>query len=321
MSEHPNSSILDSILSRIGQPGLAELLANELSGTELNTLLLDVFAKQTGRLSPGDLLRSYTLNRFVKPADLPVLPLREMELDYLRIFAQHGFEAVELSPVSSLGSCSVVGTASQHKILSALRGTEVLADATNALALHVAHLKRLGEWKPSPEECRHFVVIQRHLRTPAIKNTGFTPHFKIAALVTAGYDTGNYTFEREALHKHVQATTELYKVYHGVSAMRFRFLCRDGYPNKTDLAIKVKNHVTDKSAGTQIAIIEQPEKDNAYYKGIQYKIDIDHRGRTWEIGDGGFVDWTQLLLQNRKERLFTTGLGFEYMYRIDRNLL
>jgi hypothetical protein len=103
--------------------------------------------------------------------------------------------------------------------------------------------------------------------------------------------------------------------------MRFRFLCRDGYPNKTDLAIKVKNHVTDKSAGTQIAIIEQPEKDNAYYKGIQYKIDIDHRGRTWEIGDGGFVDWTQLLLQNRKERLFTTGLGFEFMYRIDRNLL
>ena len=51
-------------------------------------------------------------------------------------------------PVSVLGSCAVVSTTSQHKILSALPGTEVLADATHSLALHIAHLKKSGAWKP-----------------------------------------------------------------------------------------------------------------------------------------------------------------------------
>src|SRR5689334_21086185 len=99
MSEHSNSPILESILSRIGQPGLADLLSDELSGTELNTLLLAVMSRQASRLSPGDLLKNYEKNRFVKPSDLPVLPLREMELDYLKIFTKHGLEAIELSPV------------------------------------------------------------------------------------------------------------------------------------------------------------------------------------------------------------------------------
>ena len=75
------------------------------------------------------------------------------------------------------------------------------------------------------------------------------------------------------------------------------------------------------SSDLEIEVIEHPEKDNAYYRGVQYKIDIDHKGRTWEIGDGGFVNWTQSMLQNRKERMFTTGLGLEFMYRIENNLL
>jgi hypothetical protein len=43
---------------------------------------------------------------------------------------------------------------------------------------------------------------------------------------------------------------------------------------------------------------------------------IDVKGRTFEIADGGFVDWTQQLLQNRKERQLICGFGFEFMYRI-----
>ena len=30
-----------------------------------------------------------------------------------------------------------------------------------------------------------------------------------------------------------------------------------------------------------------------------------------EIGDGGFVDWTQRLTGNRKERLLITGVGVD----------
>jgi hypothetical protein len=321
MSEHTNSPILASILKRLGQPNLPELLASEMSGTELNTLLLEVFARQTSNMSPGDLLSLYRKNRLVKPADLPVIAMREMELDYLRLLNKHGFEPIELSPVSSLGSCAVVGVTHQHKVLSALRGTEVLADATNALALHIAHLKKEKIWQPSPGDRRHFCVIQRHVRTQAITGTGFTPHFKIAALVTPGYDTGNYAFECSVFCEHIKAVRELYLDYHRVSAIRVRLLCRNGYPNATAFALRVKQAVLEILPSQEIEIIEHPPRENAYYQGVQYKIDIDHEGRTWEIGDGGFVDWTQRLLENRKERMFTTGLGFEFMYRIANNLL
>jgi hypothetical protein len=45
-------------------------------------------------------------------------------------------------------------------------------------------------------------------------------------------------------------------------------------------------------------------------------VDIKVRGKTFEIADGGFVDWTQQLLQNKKERMLSTGIGFDFMYRI-----
>ncbi|MEJ1238747.1 hypothetical protein WBG78_11490 [Chryseolinea sp. T2] len=321
MSSKNTIQILDSILKRIGKPGLAETLIHELSGTEFNTLMLEVLAQRANNLSPGDLLRSYKNNRLVKPVDLPVLPLREMEIEYLRLFNDSAFEPIELSPVSSFGSCAVVGTTSQNKILSAIRNTEVLADATNAVALHIAHLKKQGTWNPSPQDRRHFVVIQRHLRTQALSNSGFTPHFKIAALVTAGYDTGNHSFECETVLHHILAVRRLYVNFHRVTGIRFRLLCRDGYPDSLSLALKVKQHLNTSPENIDVQIIEHPEKNNAYYQGIQYKIDIDHRGQTWEIGDGGFVNWTQSLLQNKKERMFTTGLGFEFMFRIENGLL
>jgi hypothetical protein len=322
MSKKLPIPILEKILQRIGHPELTQILAGDLSGSELNTLLLEVFARRVKAMSPPDLLNSYKTNRLVKPTDLPVIALREMELDYLRILNTQGFEAVELSPVTSLGSCAIVGTTSQHKVLSALRGTEVLPDATNALALHIAYIKKQGDWNPAPDEVRHFSVIQRHVRTqtlPALP--GFTPHFKIAALVSAGYDTGSYTFECHALIEHIRAVTQVYQHYHHVTSLRFRLLCRQGYADNQALAEKLKAAVNEQLPETSITIIAQPPAENAYYQGVQYKIDIEHGGRTFEIGDGGFVNWTQLLLQNKKERMFTTGLGFEFMYRIVNQLI
>src|SRR5262245_29113720 len=137
-----NSPIVAKILDRIGQPDLVSVLTKDLTGTELNTILLEVFTDVTSKLSPPLLLNRYQLNRFVKPSDLPVLELKRMELEVLELFDRLNFEPIELSPVSVLGSCSVVATADQDKVLTALRGTEVLADATNAMALHISDLKQ-----------------------------------------------------------------------------------------------------------------------------------------------------------------------------------
>jgi hypothetical protein len=38
-------------------------------------------------------------------------------------------------------------------------------------------------------------------------------------------------------------------------------------------------------------------------------------GGEWEIADGGFVDWTQRLLENKKERLLISGFGLEMLVK------
>jgi hypothetical protein len=294
------SSFVQKILDRIGQPELVNLLSHDLSGTELNSLLLEVFHARASAMNAGQLMKTYRQNRFVKPADLPVIQLRQMELDLLRIFEQASFTPIELSPVSVFGACSVVGPASQHKILSALRGTEVLADATNAIALHIADLRQSEIWKPDNGSMIRFSAIQRHVRTQMISGKGFTPHFKIGCLVTGGTDTGSNAFEKASLRDHIAVMKEVYLSYYKVQGIKFRFICReDGHQDPVSLAMQVKDHVIRELPGTEIEIV-----------------DITYNNKTYEIGDGGFVDWTKQLLQNRKERMLSTGIGFEYMHRI-----
>ena len=311
------ASIVTKILQRIGQPDLVRLLSEDLAGSELNSLLLEVFKRKTSVLSAPDLLSQYNLNRFVKPADLPPVELKRMELDLLQVFQKFSFQPIELSPVSVLGSCSVVAPADQNKILSALRGTEVLADATNALALHISHCKKTkSEEYKEPAQKIKFGTFQRHIRTQSIQGKGFTPHFKIGCLVTSGLDTGNYEFEKESLADHINVMLATYKEYYKVDEIAFRFLCRSGYETPMELAKRIRDFVVQQHPEINIKIIEHSEKEINYYKGIQYKVDIRIKNKWYEIGDGGFVDWTQQFLQNKKERMLTTGIGFDFMYRI-----
>jgi hypothetical protein len=312
------SPIVTKILQRIGQPDLVRILTEDLTGTELNTILLDVFSDVSSKLSPPLLLNRYQSNRFVKPADLPMLELKRMELDLLELFKRHSFEPIELSPVSVLGSCSVVATTDQDKVLSALRGTEVLADATNSIALHICDLKQ-NKGLSSSTDMISFSTVQRHVRTQQITGKGFTPHFKIGCLVTAGTDTGSFSFEKQSLYLHIVAMKELYMDYYKVDDISFRFICRKhGYDSSERLAEEVREFVIGKHPDISIDIIKTPEKEIDYYKGIQYKVDIRVNGKSYEIGDGGFVDWTQQILQNKKERMLSTGIGFDFMYRIMR---
>jgi hypothetical protein len=55
---------------------------------------------------------------------------------------------------------------------------------------------------------------------------------------------------------------------------------------------------------------------NNYYTGLQFKVVIQVKGQEWEIADGGFTTWTQLLLGNKKERLLISGFGLELLKRV-----
>ncbi|WP_128547386.1 hypothetical protein [Larkinella soli] len=309
--------VIEKILKKTGQPDLIGLLTESLSASELNSLLLEVFNRSVSRYSAPELLRNYQLNRFVKPVDLDFMRFRELETAVLNVFAAFRFQPQELSPVSALGSCSVVAPADQKKILSALRGTEVLADATNALALHIADLKQTGRWKPGdPSEQLRLSAVHRHVRTPMVVHAGHTPHFKIGCLVSAGRDTGDFRFEMQSVAEHLSVLTAVFRDTLKAENLRFKFMTRGGYDDPVRLLERVRDHICSQRSDVPITLDTEPATSNTYYKGLQYKALITVRGQEIEIGDGGFVDWTQQFLQNRKERLMTSGIGVEWFYRL-----
>ena len=51
--------------------------------------------------------------------------------------------------------------------------------------------------------------------------------------------------------------------------------------------------------------------DNNYYKGVNFKVYMHTKTGAIEVGDGGFTDWTQKILGNRKERCLISGVGID----------
>jgi len=339
--------ITERIGRKTGISGIVKLLAERLSGTELNSLLLEVFNERTGRMTPQALLQQYQANRFVQPSELDMIAILEMELKALKFLQGRQFQPVELSPVAQWGSCSVVATASQNKIISAIRNTEIVADATNALALHIAGIrkndKRGGALRPEgwvrvvneagmkaePQGTKEegmggsfmrFSTVHRHVRAQEIKGRGFTPHFKVGCLVTAGRDTGNYEFECAALEEQVHGLYHLFREVFSVEKVRFTLQRRGGYDERNPPIGRVYDYLR-KGAGEIGISLEEPAGENGYYKGIQFKMVIVMDGREWEIADGGFVDWTRQLLGDSKERLLIGGFGLDFLYRLQNGLL
>ena len=62
---------------------------------------------------------------------------------------------------------------------------------------------------------------------------------------------------------------------------------------------------------TKLEVTSVREKQ-AYYQGVRFQMYAkDEEGTDYFLVDGGFTDWTQKLLSNRKERCLISGLGSE----------
>lgn len=63
-----------------------------------------------------------------------------------------------------------------------------------------------------------------------------------------------------------------------------------------------------------VAVAFDPDRQagRTYYRSACFHLYArDGEGCEYEVGDGGFTDWTQRLLSNAKERLLISGLGTE----------
>src|SRR5215469_15436590 len=125
-----HSGVLQRVLGQAGGAGLLDLLAEELSGADFTSLLLEAMRRRADRLSAPDVLRQYRTDRFVSPATTDPRDVRRVE-DAMFAALPDGFEALTLAPVLPLGAHSAVAAVDPRNVIATIRRTEVAADPTN----------------------------------------------------------------------------------------------------------------------------------------------------------------------------------------------
>lgn len=296
------------IEKELGLPSLTGKLANELPPSDFNSLLIEIFSLKSERISPSEILKLYAQNNYTKPAACNAAEYRRLEADMLCAAEDNGVESIILSPASLFGCCSTFGAISQNKVISATRGLEILSDATNMLALYLAAGIKDGTLS-NAESPVHLCTTHRHIRYQAALSAKHLPHFGLFTMVSAGKSRSSYAFEIEALLFHLQFYRDYWLQKHG-STLSVSFNRRAGYKDPDGFFARMIDAVKNCFDDMEIVIDEQ-ENNTVYYQGLQATLTARDNGKSIEVGDIGFTDWTQKLLNSKRERLLISALALD----------
>jgi hypothetical protein len=222
------------------------------------------------------------------------------ELDSHLLAATADFEALELSPLAPLASCSSVALTSQNRIVSTARGTEVVSDPTNVLALECA--RRLRE---APVAVIKLTTSHRCVRAQAIsKRPGFTAHFRMFCLASAAHERKDHGFTTEALIEHIRthiaALDRLEQHGYRFPDRTLRLLCT---PERSHLAKRIADAIPEIPA--TVAPLE-----HRYYDGLRFMLDAGTPdGNAVPLIDGGAFDWLRKLTDNQRMVYVASGMG------------
>lgn len=312
--------IVERIAREAGIPELCDVLAKQLEPTDLQSLLLAVYQERASAVTPASLLRQYQQNRFVQPATLDPRQLHALDgIAYGSLRA--GFEPLELSPLSPLGTNSAIATVDQNKTVTTIRNTEVVSDSTNVLALECASRRqRLYRQRAANIPDTKLFSSHRLVRGQVFSGPATLPHFRVLSLVSAGRDRGGYQFETDALGEHIEFYVRVINA-----------LC--AY-NQTNVQIRVTFTLFQETrrASVQTNLLEPLAKlhprisftyDDARESGRGYYVDCGFQlfaknaaDTEYFVADGGCTHWMQRLLSNQKERCVISGAGCERLVLI-----
>lgn len=278
-------------------PGLFEALTDGLPLSRLWSLLLDVMNARAAERRPANLMEQWEQDRFVQPG---VVDQRDaVETDRALLAAAPDFESMELSPVAPLGVCSTLGFASQNKVLSALRGTEVVSDPTNVMALECA--RRLRQ---DPRAIVRLTTAHRCLRAqPFPKDRGFTATFRMFCLVSSAIERPNHELLVEATTEHIRVMLD---ALDALERCGFEFRDR----RVTVLATEERATIGDRIAAAAGAQIARARLEHPYYHGLRFQIAARATdGSEIPLIDGGAFDWVAKLISNRRAVFVASALG------------
>jgi hypothetical protein len=286
---------------------LVDALADELAGADLTTVLLEVMRRRASRVSPADLMRRYGADRFVVPAALSHEVLLHAEHSALGALPVT-FERIVLAPLVPLGTHMALGAVHQNRVVSTVRGSEVAADPTTGLALEAARRRRLllGSDAKSAERVR-LAATQRVVRGQRFEDPAAHAHFTLLGLVTAGRDTGNDAFERESAAEHINIAVE------AITRAGARPVRVEVTQFRAGGSQLLRALIDELSLPSDVPVIERPDRiaGRGYYSGLCFKAFATLGDRELELADGGHVDWTERLVESRKERIMISGMSMD----------
>ncbi|MFG1675930.1 hypothetical protein [Micromonospora sp. NPDC049282] len=268
-----------------------------LPASDLRTLLLAVARDRATAVRPARVLRNWREDRFVRPATVDPRALSRVEG---RIWAllPTDVQGVELAPVAPLGTCAAVAPVSQHRIVSTMRGTEVVSDPTNALAVEAAVRRRHADEV-------HLAAMHRVLRAQDF-GPGRSAHFRLCALVSTARDTGSGRTEARLLARHLRFWRTVLADLAPAAAPRLHVTALDPV-----VAERLADSVRPALGDGPVPLHDEPrrQRGRGYYRGAALRLTLSDGAD--EVGDGGFTDWTARLLGDAKERCLISCLATE----------
>ena len=347
---------------------------DQLSPTDLQSLLLALYEKRSEKITVQSVFDQYGTNRFVRPSDVSQRLFTEVELLAFDLLPSD-FDILELSPVVPFGANSVLTKNNQKKIMSTVRNLEVCADSTTALILECARQrKNLLRSNAKDDQNVKCATSMRNIRLQNFESIpGFVPHFKALTLATAGRDCGSEAFEIQACLEHVtfyldylthlsQRSFWIGDIIVAFSDIRIMekliellnlereqlgrvtqdsgFDVFRNFQIPLPMSVKSTDEMPDEfiqaygleKSFSFLSVVEEKVMKLlihkyprisfsidlgriagiGYYSNLCFKIATrNQRGDIFPLVDGGMVDWTQKLLQSRKERAFVSGFGTE----------
>ena len=285
--------------------GVRDALATQLKGSALRSLLLSVAQRRAMARAPSDVLQQFEQDRFVAFAPVDQRTLRRLELTLLEL--ADAYDAVELSPVAPLGTCVAVAPGSQNRIVSTLRGTEVVSDPTNVLAIECA--RRL---RADPAATVRLATVHRCVRAQSVPaGRGMAAHFSMFCLATAAHEAPDQAFATGALAEHMllylHALARLETAGYRFGSRKVRLLST---PACGQAARRVEQQL---QARLPALVVEHQALTSAYYDGLRFMIDVmdvsDTAAQPTPLIDGGVFNWVGLLAANRKFRYVASAMG------------
>jgi len=274
------------------------MLLDGLSPTDLQTLLLDVTRTRAHRVDASRLRSRWQQDRFVRPAAVDPRAHSQLIAELWSALPAE-FVGIELSPVTPLGTCAGVAAADQNLIISTVRGSEVISDLTNVLALEAARRRR----EPGAAEV-HLAAHHRMIRAQQFP-AGYSAHFSLFALVSSARGRAGRATELGLLRAHGQAWAALLTPILGAERLVITY---STYGDAV-LAQQIQDEL-----GPQLpALVGDPDREHGqgYYAPGSMKIMAGRGENEQEIGDGGFTDWTARLTADAKERCLISCVATE----------